>query len=111
MKIINYIKGFVHAGRIYMYDLKNDLKYTLLSHNAEDDQEMLLSSLVVAAHTIEKGLTMPKKRYPFGEAKAMEILSGCQRYVECGYNLTESRFKDVLGIMIEYQHVNKTWGG
>lgn len=111
MKIINYIKGFVHAGSIYMYDLRNDLKFTLLSHNAEDDQEMLLSSLVVAAHTIEKGLTMPKKHYPFGEAKAMEILSGCQRYVERGYDLTESRFKNVVGIMIEYQHVNKTWGG
>ena len=65
----------------------------------------MLSSLVVAAHTIEKGLTMPNKRIPFGEARAKEILAGCCAYVERGYDLAESRFVDVVGIIREYKKV------
>lgn len=111
MKTINKIKEIVHAGRIYLFDLKNDIKHTSLINDIKDNQEALLSSLVVAAHTIEKGLTMPHKRYPFGEAKAMEILQGCQAYVERNYDTTQSRFVDIVGIMKEYRDSNVEYGG
>ena len=69
----------------------------------DNSQEKLLSSMVVSAHTIEKGLTMPNKRNPFGEAKAKEILSACCSYIQKGYDIKESRFLDVVGIMQEYR--------
>ena len=103
MKLFKRFKQIFRAGRIYFFDLKNDVRYSSLCTEPQSQQEMLLSSLVVAAHTIEKGLTMPKRRFPFGEAKAMEILINCQEYVQRGYDLSESRFIDVVGIMQEYR--------
>ena len=106
MKTIEKIKGIIESCKLYIFDVKNDIKYSTLSRDVKEDQEMLLSSLVVAAHTIEKGLTMPHKRYPFGEVKAMVILQGLKSYVDCGYDLSESRFFDIVGIMKEYRKVN-----
>ena len=100
----NKVKSVIKSALIYGSDYRRDLKYTTM-RSGNNDQEKLLSSLVVAAHTIEKGLTMPKKRIPFGEIKAKEILAGCCTYVERGYDLTESRFVDIVGIMREYRKV------
>lgn len=105
MKTINKLKEDLRSARIYLFDFKNDRKYTSLISDVYDNQEKLLSSLVVAAHTIEKGLTMPHKRIPFGEPKAIEIINNCAEYVKRGYDVSESRFIDVIGIMEEYKDV------
>lgn len=110
MKFVEKIKLIIRAGRIYLYDLKNDVRYSTLITSKSTQHEMLLSSLVVSAHTIEKGLTMPRKRYPFGEAKALEILSDCKRYVNLGYDVDDSRFIDVVNTMQEYLSVNLEQG-
>ena len=46
---------------------------------------------------------MPQKRIPFGEAKANEILNGYVEYVNRGYDVSETRFVDIVGIMKEYR--------
>lgn len=107
--MMTQIKSIIKAALIYLYDLKNDIKYSTLK-SGNNTQEKLLSSLVVSAHTIEKGLTMPNKRFPFGEAKAREIITGCNLYIRKGYDTTESRFVDVVGIMKEYRDVNAEHG-
>ena len=100
--MLETIKAVIKSAIIYGRDYRRDLKYSTL-RSGFNSQEKLLSSLVVKAHTIEKGLTMPNKRIPFGEARAKEVLSGCCAYVERGYDLTESRFVDIVGIMREYR--------
>ena len=97
------LKLIIKALRIYLYDLRNDIRYTTLATGKLSSQEKLLSSLVVATHTIEKGLTMPNKRIPFGEAKAVEIVHDCNSYIEKGYDTSESRFQSVLSTMSEYR--------
>lgn len=100
------IKTAVKSALIYWGDYKLDLEYTTMQ-TGDNSQEKMLSSMVVSAHTIEKGLTMPNKRNPFGEAKAKEILSACCSYIKKGYDIKESRFLDVVGIMQEYrQYLN-----
>lgn len=107
--MIQKLKAVIKTILIYLYDFYADLRYSTLV-SGEDSQEKMLSSLVVSAHTIEKGLTMPNKRFPFGENKAMEILQKCKLYIDKGYSSSESRFIDVVGIMKEYRDVTKEHG-
>ena len=102
MKYIETIKHLIKAKLIYRYDFINDKRYTTLRCGQYEKQEMLLSAIVVNAHTIEKGLTMPNKRFPFGEVKAKNILKDCEIYVKNGYDVSEPRFIDILAIMNEY---------
>ncbi len=102
MEALEKIKRLIKARLIYRNDFKNDKKYSTLLCGHRAQQEMLLSALVVNAHTIEKGLTMPNKRFPFGDAKAKTILNDCALYVKKGYDVNEPRFIDILAIMKEY---------
>ena len=106
MNILRKMKEVIKAGVIYSFDFKNEKRYSTLITDRTAQQEMLLSAMVVDAHTIEKGLTMPQKRYPFGEAKARTILNDCNEYVKRGYNLSEPRFLDIVSIMKEYRDVH-----
>ena len=113
MMLLRRIKQLFRAGRIYLFDLKKDICYSTMCANVESYQEMLLSSLVVAAHTIEKGLTMPYKHFPFGENKIGEIVDGCNKYIRNGYDIHEPRFQSVIGVLLEYRNMcnhSNGWG-
>lgn len=106
MNTLRKLKEIIKAGIIYRYDFMNEKKYSTLTIDRASQQEMLLSAMVVDAHTIEKGLTMPNKHIPFGGVKAQTILNDCNEYVKRGYNLTEPRFLDIVSIMKEYRDVH-----
>lgn len=110
MVSLEKIKRLIKTRLIYRYDFNNDKKYSTLLCGHYAQQEMLLSALVVNAHTIEKGLTMPNKRFPFGDVKAKIILNDCALYVKKGYDVNEPRFIDILAIMKEYCEVHTQHG-
>ena len=95
--MIKTLKAIIRTIQIYLYDLNQDMRHTTLVHGL-DTQEKLLSSLVISAHTIEKGLTMPNRHIPFGESKVEAIASGCMKYINKGYDKKDLRFVDVVGI-------------
>lgn len=105
--MIKSLKAIVKAFFIYLYDFNQDLRYTTLVHGL-DTKEKLLSSLVISAHTIEKGLTMPNRHIPFGESKVEAIASGCMKYINKGYDKKDLRFVDVVGILQEYINTVQT---
>ena len=107
--MLDVIKGYIRQARIAWYDYKRDIKYsTVITGYAS--QEQLLSRLVVEAHTLEKGLTMPNRKQLFGKDKALLILNGCNKYVLKEYNLAESRFHYIVGILVEYCRIMKDNG-
>ncbi len=99
-----FVKSFarlVKFAMIYKMDYCKQVRYTTFLTGYKDSQEKLLAHLVVKAHTIEKGLTMPLKRYNFGQSAICEILSDL-RYYASHYSVNEERFCDVVGIIKEY---------
>lgn len=100
------IKALIKSAYIYWCDFYSDIQNTSLVIDKHSSQEMLLSSLVVASHTIEKGLTMPIRHFPFGEKKAWDIARDCREYLNRGYNTSDARFQNVLSILQEYITIN-----
>lgn len=91
---------------IYIYDYKKEVKYSTALRDYKTSQESLLSKLVVDAHTIEKGLTMPSKKFNFGHAKVLSIAQDIFYYAN-HYDVSEERFIDVVGILKEYERFHK----
>lgn len=95
------IKRKIKFALIYKMDFCKQMRYTTFKTGYRCSEEKLLAHLVVKAHTIEKGLTMPQKRYNFGQNAICEILSDLRFYAK-SYNVNEERFVDVVGIIKEY---------
>lgn len=110
MHFINKVQKIVNSLRIFAFDYKKDLIFSTLIKDKRTDREMLLSSIVVAAHTLEKGLTMPKKRFPFGEVKAKMIADDCIEYVKRHYDISDARYIDVIAILSEYRDTHVSHG-
>lgn len=103
MKIFHSIHMVFRDIQYYLFDMINDLKYTTLLLSVRNySQEQLLSTLVVACHTIEKGLTMPKRKSSFGQKKVLTIVNYCQHYVDADFDVHDARFLDCIDILKEY---------
>lgn len=96
------IKSIIRLYQIYWYDFKNDLQFTTMYKGEKMSEDSLLASLVVGAHTIEKGLTMPNKRFNFGHAQLHTLLKGLE-YCAKNFGSSDDRFKDVAEIILEYK--------
>ena len=95
------IKLLRNLFKIYRYDYNNDIKYSSCLRGKHQDKETLLAFAAVEAHTIEKGLTMPEKRFNFGHAKIKAIakeLLYCAKH----FDTSGDRFEDIVGILKEY---------
>ena len=100
--MLEKVKKTYRAFRIYYDDFRRDMKYSTLL-TGYNTQEKVLSRLVVEAHTIEKGLTMPEKKPVFGREKVLTIIGLCENYLRMSYDKTDPRFVYVLGILNEYK--------
>lgn len=101
MQIIHQLKRTIKFALIYRMDFLKQKKFTTFSTGYKCSEEKMLAHLVVKAHTVEKGLTMPQKRYNFGQKVICDILSDLKYYATL-YNVNEERFIDVIGIIKEY---------
>lgn len=94
------------AFRIYLYDFFNDFRYCNLVKRNGSSKDSCLANAAIKAHTIEKGLTMPQKRFNFGHDKLEEIFSNllyCYKHFDCG----GERFADIVGILKEYHEYHE----
>lgn len=57
------------------YWFNYDVNFCNLSYS----NESILSALLVDSHVIEKGLTMPNRRYGFGQDKVRTVIKNCSR--------------------------------
>ena len=96
--MLTLLKKKIKFALIYKMDFFRQLRYTTFLTGYKRTQEKMLAHLVVKAHTIEKGLTMPNKRFNFGEKTIIDILSDL-KYYSSHFDINEERFIDVIGIL------------
>lgn len=95
------LKKIYRLIKTYKFDFDNDIKYSTYLRGYFQDKESLLAHLAVAAHTIEKGLTMPEKKFNFGHDKVKMISKGIFYCAE-HFDSKGDRFADIVGILKEY---------
>lgn len=96
-RIKKYVKNFI----IYFEEFMFDVRYTTMIKGYRYCKDSLLSAMVVDAHTIEKGLTMPNKKYNFGHKKLNKIISDTDYFIKT-FNNPDDRFENVISILFEY---------
>lgn len=90
---------------LYLDHYERCITYT---NDKKDKEEKIISSLLIMAHSIEKGLANKKIRYGFGQQKIKECIELISKYTTISINYSD-RFYYVLGILDEYYrlHINK----
>lgn len=111
---MNFFKGVTSIKRFVFYVLKvlrtslhdgiffyrNSLCSGLNSENK------YLGAIALKAHVVEKGITMPNRRYNFGEENLLDLICLCNEYIECHYNTQRTQFKAAISVIFEYEHIH-----
>ena len=106
--IINTLKSFkrmvfyvVETIKVYAYDAihfyKHSLSFGLINENR------FLGAITLRAHVVEKGITMPNRRYNFGEANLLDLIQLCNAYIQKGYNTDRTLFRSAISVIFEYE--------
>lgn len=99
--IVYYARqAFKAAYRDAVHYYKNSMTYKL---NTEDKY---LGTIALRSHVVEKGLTMPNRRYNFGAANLQELIQLCNDYITKGYNVQRTQFKTALSVIFEYKIIH-----
>ena len=75
---------------MYAYDAMHFYKHSL-SYGI-DNENKFLGAITLRAHVVEKGITMPNRRYNFGADNLMTLITLCNEYYQKGYNLKRTQF-------------------
>lgn len=57
-------------------------KLLYFSSTFNDDRNSLLASLTIVSHVLEKGITMPNRRYGFGFERVRDIIDLCNYVIK-----------------------------
>lgn len=76
------------------------------TNDKKDEEEKIVSSLLIIGHSIEKGLANKNIRYGFAQSKIKECTELIQKYTCISTNFSD-RFYYVLGILDEYLKLHK----
>lgn len=131
MKIRNIVKAFVprllleyqrknqqnifERKRLQQYLAEfNDFHNNEVKRNIEhsngfktnNNKEKLLSNILSAYHTIEKGLTMGDMRLGFGEERINALIELCEKYIEA-YDKTDETLLEAVGVILEYRKIHE----
>ncbi len=100
----------------YLYNLYTAIvEYSkdarLYIHNSLIDgysktEDRFLGKITLNAHVIEKGITMPNRRFGFGQDKMRSLVLLCNEYVECGYNIHQPLFESAVSVISEYNDLH-----
>lgn len=82
-----------------------DVKYGMLTRNRDD----LENRLLVGGHIIEKGITMPNRRYGFGLGVVQLVESMCNKYMD-KYGTDNEQLQFAIDDLREYLQIHKTSG-
>lgn len=72
--------------RVFLAKLQETTKASkyLCTSGMYSKPEKLITPLTIATHALEKGMSIGKARYGFGQPKAIELLKGLQLYINIG---------------------------
>lgn len=104
-KTINVLKTFFDTFYNHCVWFVRDVKYGMLTHNRDD----LENRLLVGGHIIEKGITMPNRRYGFGLGVVQLVESMCNKYMD-KYGTDNEQLQFAIDDLREYLQIHKTSG-
>lgn len=84
------------------YWLKRSVKYSMLYRG----EEYLANRLLIMGHSVEKGITMPNRRYGFGYGVVRLLISLCKEY-QAMYGAEKDAFQIALDDLREYLQIHK----
>lgn len=84
------------------YWLKRSVKYSMLYRG----EEYLANRLLIMGHSVEKGITMPSRRYGFGYGVVRLLISLCKEY-QTKYGAEKDAFQIALDDLREYLQIHK----
>lgn len=97
-EIIRATKHFFPFLGITLWRMWKDLWY---SSTVKRGQKENLAALMIANHTLEKGITMPKSRLGFGYEKVRGVISKCRQYIK-DYSPNHIEIQCAIDILQQY---------
>lgn len=104
-KTINVLKTFFDTFYNHCVWFMRDVKYGMLTRNRDD----LENRLLVGGHIIEKGITMPNRRYGFGLGVVQLVESMCNKYID-KYGTDNEQLQFAIDDLREYLQIHRTGG-
>ena len=89
----------------YYKDALIYLKYSNV-FKVSNTQEKLLSSLIRQYHVIEKGITMPDRRFGFGQERIINLANDCLLYAK-RFDKSHEQFIICLKVLAEYRQLHE----
>ncbi|MFT4071752.1 MAG: nitroreductase family protein [Dysgonamonadaceae bacterium] len=72
----------------------------------KNTEEKLLAFITFTYHTLEKGMSMPKIRYGFGQKKIETLLNLIKEYYRLNYNVSRSQFIAACSVLSKYYQLH-----
>lgn len=109
--ILNTLKSFkrlvfyvFETIKVYTYDAihfyRHSLSFGLINENR------FLGAITLRAHVVEKGITMPNRRYNFGEENLLDLIRLCNAYIQKGHNTDRTLFRAAISVIFEYELIH-----
>lgn len=84
---------------VFRYDRERFLNYSGVTHC--DNREALLARLIMTYHVVEKGLTMPRRRYDFGHSVIRDLMKYVREF-ETVYGREEQQVSHAVCLIKDY---------
>ena len=92
------------AKPFYEYQLKRLVKYS--GAFATDTRGKALGRLIMTYHIVEKGLTMPNRRFTFGQQIILDLIAQINRF-ESLYGSNELQVDHAIGVLKAYWELHE----
>lgn len=102
IEIIRVAKYFFPFLFVTLLKMWKDLWY---SSTVKRGQKENLATLMVANHTLEKGITMPSRRLGFGYPKVRGIIANCRKYIK-DYTSDHTEIQCSIDILKQYYNLH-----
>lgn len=94
----------LQAMKVYPYDAIHFYRHSLSAGLINEDR--FLGAITLRAHVVEKGITMPNRRYNFGEDNLRDLIKLCNKYIQEKYDTERTQFKAAIGVIFEYELIH-----
>jgi len=83
----------------FLYDMEHYFKHSMNVDNNEENK--LISRIILDSHVVEKGLTMPETKIGFGVQRSAILMKNMIRYINC-YNAENVQLLHGFSVLKEY---------
>lgn len=95
-------RGEKHLIQAYMSDYQRYRKYSYNQFSANQNLQNLSAMIIMEAHAVEKGFSLPNIRPAYGEERIRHLISLMSKYRRLGYECQTLAFQKAQSVLAEY---------